>query len=76
MLEERFPPEAGQATDAAWAAAGGSGVVLFRVDGLADDSLAGYDYRVEAAESAGTWSVASATRSAICRRGLSGDLCI
>lgn len=75
-LQVRFPPGTpGQATDAAWAAAGDAGVVRFRVDGLADDSLAGWDYQVEATGAGGTWSVTSATRQAICRRGLAGDLC-
>lgn len=76
VLEERFPADSpGQATDAAWAASGDAGTVRFRVDGLADDSLAGYDYEVGAAERGGAWVVASATRQAICRRGLAGDLC-
>jgi len=76
-LEARFPAEGpAHATDAAWAAGAERGVVLFRADGFADDSLAGYEYQVEAVGSGGTWTVASATRQAICRRGLAGEYCL
>jgi hypothetical protein len=75
-VEARYPPETpGASTASAQAAAGGAGTVLVRVDGLADDSLAGWDYTVEAAGSGGSWTVTAATKAAICRRGLSGDLC-
>ncbi|MPY96067.1 MAG: hypothetical protein GEV08_24310 [Acidimicrobiia bacterium] len=76
VLEERFPAEEpNQSTASSAAASGAAGTVAFRVDGLADDSLAGWDYTVQAAESGGAWAVTAASKVAICRRGVSGGLC-
>ena len=46
------------------------------VDGLADDSLAGWHYVVQGALGPQGWTVTSAERAASCRRGVSGNVCL
>jgi hypothetical protein len=75
-LDARFPAEEpSQASTSSSGATEEAGTVLFRVDGLADDSVAGWDYTVAVARAGDVWAVASADKVAICRRGVSGDLC-
>ncbi len=62
-------------TESAAAPSGTSGTVTVRRHGLADDSVAGYEYRVTVDGTTGQWTITSATRSAICRRGVTDGLC-
>ena len=50
--------------------------IELRVEGIADDSIAGYDYAVNAELTVSGWQITDAARFAICRRGLSGGLCV
>ena len=50
--------------------------IELRVEGLADDSIAGFDYAVNAELTVSGWQITDAARFAICRRGLSGGLCV
>ncbi len=54
----------------------GGGRVVVDVDGLADDSLAGWHYVVQGSLGPQGWTVTSAERSASCRRGTSGNVCV
>ena len=77
-VEHGLPGEAESPpwTESATGATGSTGTVLVRRVGLADDSVAGYEYTVIAEQGPQGWVVASATKEAICYRGASGELCV
>lgn len=80
-IERRYPDdpanEVPTTTDWAIEEHGATGTVLVRRDSFLDDSLGGYDYRVEARRQNGDWVIESATKSAICQRGVGSDgLCV
>ena len=51
-------------------------LIELRVEGIADDSIDGYDYAVNAELTVSGWQITDAARFAICRRSLSGGLCV
>jgi len=77
-VERLHPGEEGGRlqTDSASGARGTDGTVLVRRHGLPDDSLAGYEYTVTAAQRTEGWIVVSATKETICRRGVTDNLCV
>jgi hypothetical protein len=60
-----------------WVTAGESARASIESRGACDDSIGGgwYEMTMEGDDQAG-WIVASATRSDVCRRGVSGTLCV
>jgi hypothetical protein len=60
-----------------WVTAGEPARAAIESRGMCDDSIGGgwYEISMEGDDQAG-WVVASATRSDVCRRGVSGTLCV
>jgi len=76
-VERRLPGEESPLrTESARGATGTTGTVLVRRVGFADDSVAGFQYDVTVEQGSQGWTVVSATKSAVCYRGASGELCI
>jgi streptogramin lyase len=77
-VEQRLPGEAESPlrTESATGATGTTGTVLVRRVGFADDSVAGFEYDVTVEQGSQGWAVVSATKAAVCYRGVSGELCV
>lgn len=80
-IERRYPTdesaEGGPATSQiAMGTAGTQGIALVRRPILGDDAIAGVDYTVTGEFRRDGYIVMSATKSTICRRGVSDGLCV
>jgi peptidoglycan hydrolase-like protein with peptidoglycan-binding domain len=77
-VERRHPDTGGDVpmtTEWAVNTGGATGTIFVRRDSFPDDSVAGVEYTVSAQQSGSQWAIASAKKSTICWRGVSGQLC-
>ncbi|MDQ4068298.1 MAG: peptidoglycan-binding protein [Actinomycetota bacterium] len=79
-IERRYPDEADaevpKTTDWVVQREDGTGTVLVRRDSFLDDSVGGYEYAVRARHADDGWVVESATKAAICQRGVADGRCV
>ena len=79
-IEQRYPgspdDEVPKTTDWVVEAGEGAGTILVRRDSFLDDALGGYEYVIQAAQTEDGWVVASATKAAVCQRGVVNGLCL
>ena len=70
------PVEGPSGTEVAWGHSDEERIIIARRGRPGDDSVAGSEYTVGAQQGGEGWRVSSATKVTICRRGVSGNLCV